>query len=306
MQTVANKPKLTLGSDPEMVIRNKKTGQPVSAVSIFKGANFNYSKETPLEKGKGRTYFHDNVNVEGTMLPSSSKEEFIRNVHDYINDVREILGEDFILSNESYTIYPKEEFNSPEANTFGCSPAYDAFTISPIERIEASNIDYRTCGGHIHVGREDFKSIEGGELIDFESKILSVKLFELILGTALTVIDNDPSSKKRKELYGKAGEHRPTQYGVEVRSPGNYWLGSPRTVGLVWDLSEIVYNLIFDGKAQDILDKVDENVYVEAINSFDKKKCLEILTNLNILPNEIIKEINELSNVRFNINENWL
>lgn len=303
---VLNKPKLSLGSDPEMVIRDKKTGQPVSAVSIFKGVDFNYSKETPLEKGKGRTYFHDNVNVEGTMPPAFSKEELIKNVHNYIKDAREILGEDFVLSNESYTVYPKKEFDSQEAMTFGCSAAYDAFTVAPIERIEASNIDYRTCGGHIHVGREDFKSIEGGELIDFESKISSVKLFELILGTALTVIDNDPSSKKRKELYGKAGEHRPTEYGVEVRSPGNYWLGSPRTVSLVWDLSQIVYDIIFDGKTQEILDKVDENEYVEAINSFDKKKCLEILTNLNIIPNETIKEIIELSNVRFQINENWL
>lgn len=303
---VLNKPKLSLGSDPEMVIRSKKTGLPVSAVSIFKGVDFNYSKETPLEKGKGRTYFHDNVNVEGTMPPAFSKEEFIQNVHNYIKDAREILGEDFVLSNESYTVYPVEEFNSQEANTFGCSPAYDAFKIAPIERMEASNIDYRTCGGHIHVGREDFKSIEGGELIDFESKIDSVKLFELILGTALTIIDNDPSSKKRKELYGKAGEHRPTAYGVEVRSPGNYWLGSPRTVSLVWDLSQIVYDIIFDGKTQEILDKVDENEYVEAINSFDKEKCLEILTNLNIIPNETIKEISELSNVRFFLNENWL
>ena len=306
MQTVVNKPKLSLGSDPEMVIRDKKTGQPVSAVSIFKGVDFNYSKETPLEKGAGRTYFHDNVNVEGTMPPSFSKEELIKNVHNYIKDAREILGEDFVLSNESYTVYPKEEFNSQEAMTFGCSAAYDAFTVAPIERIEASNIDYRTCGGHIHVGREDFKSIEGGELIDFESKISSVKLFELILGTALTVIDNDPSSKQRKELYGKAGEHRPTEYGVEVRSPGNYWLGSPRTVSLVWDLSQIVYDIIFDGKTQEILDKVDENEYVEAINSFDKEKCLKILTNLNIIPNETIKEISELSNVRFFIHENWL
>ena len=306
MQTVANKPKLSLGSDPEMVIRDRKTGQPVSAVSIFKGVDFNYSKETPLEKGAGRTYFHDNVNVEGTMPPSFSKKELIQNVHNYIKDAREILGEDFVLSNESYTVYPKEEFASQEAMTFGCSAAYDAFTVAPIERIEASNIDYRTCGGHIHVGREDFKSIEGGELIDFESKISSVKLFELILGTALTVIDNDPSSKQRKELYGKAGEHRPTEYGVEVRSPGNYWLGSPRTVSLVWDLSQIVYDIIFDGKTQEILDKVDENEYVEAINSFDKEKCLKILTNLNIIPNETIKEISELSNVRFFIHENWL
>ena len=306
MQTVVNKPKLSLGSDPEMVIRDKKTGQPVSAVSIFKGVDFNYSKETPLEKGAGRTYFHDNVNVEGTMPPSFSKKELIQNVHNYIKDAREILGEDFVLSNESYTVYPKEEFASQEAMTFGCSAAYDAFTVAPIERIEASNIDYRTCGGHIHVGREDFKSIEGGELIDFESKISSVKLFELILGTALTVIDNDPSSKQRKELYGKAGEHRPTEYGVEVRSPGNYWLGSPRTVSLVWDLSQIVYDIIFDGKTQEILDKVDENEYVEAINSFDKEKCLKILTNLNIIPNETIKEISELSNVRFFIHENWL
>jgi hypothetical protein len=304
MQTV--KPKLSLGSDPEMVVRNKQTGLPVSAVSIFKGRDFDYNKHSPLVKGDGRQYFHDNVNIEGTMPPASSKEEFILNVKNYVQDAREILGEDFILCNESYTIFPEKEFDSKEARTFGCSAAYDAFTISSIERTDAGKIDFRTCGGHIHVGRSDFKSIEEGELISFESKIQSVKLFELILGTALTVIDNDPSSPQRKALYGKAGEHRPTEYGVEVRSPGNYWLGSPETVGLVWDLSQIVYDIIFDGKADEILSKVDENEYVEAINSFNKEKCFEILKNLNVVPDEIIGKISELSNIRFFIHENWL
>lgn len=297
---------LSLGSDPEVVVYSKKTGLPVSAVSLLKGENFNYSKETPLKKGRGRTYFHDNANVEGTMPPAKTKKAFVTNVGNYIQDVRSLLGEDFTFVNESYTVFPEQELQSEEAQTFGCSPAFGAFPFKTIERECNEGLKFRTCGGHIHIGRSDFKNPDSDKLIDFESKLKSAQLFEIILGTSLIVIDNDPTSPLRKELYGKAGEHRATDYGIEVRSPGNYWLSSPKTVELVWDLSQICYNIIFQNKEDEIINSVDIDEMVGAINSFDKDKCLEIVEKTGVVPQNIIEKIKEYRGIHFKIHENWL
>jgi hypothetical protein len=62
---------------------------------------------------------------------------------------------------------------------------------------------------------------------------------DLFIGISSLLVDPDESAARRRELYGRAGCHRPKPYGVEYRTVGNFWTRSPNLVRLVYRLTEI-------------------------------------------------------------------
>src|SRR5690606_7709119 len=61
-------------------------------------------------------------------------------------------------------------------------------------------------------------------------------------------LDKDPTSPRRKSLYGHPGRYRKTEYGIEYRTPGNFWLASPKLVEVTHDLCDHAIRFIEDGE----------------------------------------------------------
>ena len=109
---------------------------------------------------------------------------------------------------------------------------------------------------------------------------------DLFHGVISTILDNSSEAIERRKLYGRAGAHRPTGYGVEYRSLSNYWMKSPELVMLMDRLVEDVLKVMRDTASEDlddlekgpaILKNVGERIIQDTINEGDVEKAREIL-----------------------------
>lgn len=271
--------KITIGSDPEYFILNKVTGNLVSAIPLIKG-----DKQTPTTLPSGGNIQSDNVAVEFATLPAKSTAEFITNLKSSLIDTINILPENHELAVLPSATFSPEELNDPRAKQFGCSPDYCAWDLVENEPPVADDPTFRSCGGHIHIGCLD----ENGEithkdasfLLDPMGKVLMVRGMDLFHGIISTVLDCSEEAVARRKLYGKAGCHRPTPYGVEYRTLSNYWTKSPTLSMLMSSLADVVVDLIVEDELEKIIDEVGPDTIREIINTGDVSSAEVVMNNV--------------------------
>ena len=72
------------------------------------------------------------------------------------------------------------------------------------------------------------------------------------------LLDRDPNAAERREVYGRAGEHRLPKYGLEYRTLSNFWLRSYPLYSLIFGLArQAVYVLNTPCKAYNPLNHWD-------------------------------------------------
>jgi len=267
--------KNTIGTDPEFFL--KKGDEFVSSQS----AEIQGTKHEPVALKNGGTIQRDNVAVEFATPPASDCKDFVEKVKLCLVDTYDMLPEGHELVVEPSATFDEVHLADPEAQEFGCDPDFNAYTVSMNEKPWCGDSGFRSCGAHIHVGclGSDGNAIHGLEfLLEFKGKINAIKSMDLCHGTISTVFDNTQAAIKRRELYGKAGAHRPTDYGVEYRVLSNYWMKSPELVMLMDGLTRDAMALIVNDKLQEILDIVGEAELQSVINNgliVDAQKIVE-------------------------------
>jgi len=183
----------TVGGDPEFLVRN-------SAGKIIP------SWEIDLDGIK--TLYPDNALCEMTLTP-------VEGVKGIIKMKEEIKYIDAFLEKEGYhrvkgqVSFDFKEYEDEKALWHvGCSP-YQSIYKGRVKPTFGGAETVRTAGGHIHLGY-DKTLIKTADLI----KILDEVMY-----------DNDPlRDPSRDILYGARGCYRPKPYGLEYRSPSNWWL----------------------------------------------------------------------------------
>lgn len=213
---------VTLGSDPEFFLadygrkldpkkRSNVTDYVIPAVGLVGG-----TKYEPLRITSSTSIQEDGVTVELNTLPSKSPEAFLDNVQLSMGEALNFLhtknSKYDLLANPSHK-FTKAELASLQAQTLGCDPDLFAHergrqrtppTISQIG-------DWRFAGGHIHVGYEN-KDIPGFAMI------------QLLEAANLYYFRYEPASMpEREQFYGLPGLFREKPYGVEYRTPSNWW-----------------------------------------------------------------------------------
>ncbi|RLI61967.1 MAG: hypothetical protein DRO67_07545 [Candidatus Asgardarchaeum californiense] len=263
----------TIGTDPEFFL--KKGDSYVSAIPFIKG-----SKHDPKVLPSGGTIQRDNVAVEFATVPAENGKDFVNKVKDCLKDTIDIIPEGYELVVEPSATFPESELEDPEACEFGCDPDFNAYLLSENEKPWCEDSTFRSCGAHIHVGclndkGEPTKGLEF--LIEFHGKIETVKAMDLLHGIISTILDNSLAATQRRELYGKAGCHRPTKYGVEYRVLSNYWMKSPELVMLMNSLTKDALSLVSSGKLKEVLNLVTEDEVQDVINNGKVEKANEIV-----------------------------
>lgn len=214
---------VTLGSDPELFLRDVKTSQLVSSIGLIGG-----TKDLPLpmpEMPRGFAMQEDNVAVEFNIPPAEDIISFTRSIQGGLGKLEEIAkGLDLVVAIESAVYFPPELLNNPQAQTFGCTPDFNAWTGRINPRPMAGDSTLRSAGGHIHIGIAPKIPKHKLEAI--------VRVMDLFLGVPSVMMEPDST---RRKLYGKAGAYRMTPYGVEYRVLSNFWIRSP-------ELCEWAYN----------------------------------------------------------------
>jgi len=276
--------KCTIGTDPEYFLR--KDAEYVSS----QNAKIPGTKHEPVKLKSGGTVQRDNVAVEFATVPAKDGNDFVKRIKDCITDTLKMIPKGHELVVEPSAIFNADQLDDPEAQEFGCDPDFNAYTVSQNDKPWCGDSGFRSCGAHIHIGclNDKGEAIEGLEfLLEFQGKLDAVKAMDLFAGTVSTKLDNSEAAVKRRELYGKAGCHRPTDYGVEYRVLSNYWMKSPQLVMLMDALTRDAMALVRDGKLAAILEEIGEDDLQNTINNGDvaaAEKIIEYYVKPNLSP----------------------
>ena len=274
----------TIGTDPEYFLMNGE-GYVSSQKAKIPG-----TKHEPVKLKSGGTVQRDNVAVEFATVPARDGGEFVQRIKDCIVDTLAMIPEGHNLVVEPSAVFNPDQLDDPEAQEFGCDPDFNAYTVSQNEKPWCGDSGFRSCGAHIHIGCFDDKGkvIEGLEfLLEFKGKLDAVKAMDLFAGVVSTKLDSSEAAVKRRELYGKAGCHRPTEYGVEYRVLSNYWMKSPQLVMLMDALTRDAMAMVRDDKLAAILEEIGEDDLQNTINNGDvqaAEKIIEYYVKPNLSP----------------------
>lgn len=315
---------LSVGSDPELMLIDKNN-QLKSAIGIVNG-----TKTEKIDLGDGNLLFYDNVLAEVNIRPGKSADELVGNVNNCLRKLSKAVYP-FRLHLQASATYPAAECKHPDALVFGCEPEFDAYAMNIVQAPECKTT-FRSAGGHIHLGQEEGNwpltapADDDGGFNRAWGRIWVVRMMDLFVGIPSLWIDQDPHSPARRKLYGKAGTHRQKEeYGVEYRSTSNFWLRSPTTVKLIYDLSSFVVDFVGNNlhkelwkekivKDEDGFERVEYDcvysptILQAAINNSDKKEASAFLNGYvkKYLPSALYGQILAASEpVQVNLYQQW-
>ncbi len=264
--------RFTIGTDPEFFLQKSDSKKLVCAIPFIKG-----TKEEPemLPSGKGSVQ-RDNVSLEFATEPAKDGNEFVENIRATFQDIVNGLPEGHELVVLPSAQFDKDQLEDPEACIFGCDPDFNAWTFSQNEKPYCPNEQFRSCGGHIHVGKVE------GDGNDFlhrfpDGKMKVIQMMDTFHGIISTILDRSEAAIERRQLYGQAGCHRPTEYGVEYRVLSNYWLKSPHLVMLMDSLTQDVLRLMREDKGRAIINTIGEEEIQNIINEGRIEEAQKVL-----------------------------
>lgn len=258
---------ILIGADPELFVRDTKTGQFITAHGLVEGTK---EKPQPVQFGAVQV---DGMALEFNIDPAKTVEEFEL----YITKVREQMTR---LIDPSYELVPQptcyfdqEYFDGcpAKAKDLGCNPDWNAWTERQNDRPSTSE-PFRTGAGHLHIGFTKDQDVSDPDFI--QECYMVVKQLDVWVGMYSPLWDGDV---KRRSLYGQAGACRIKPYGVEYRPLSNAWLRTPeltrwvfkQTWSAVNALSKSFYSFEEYGEmARDIINSTEKQNPATLIRKF--------------------------------------
>jgi hypothetical protein len=295
---------LTFGTDPEFMVWSRNKKKVVSAIPLLLGSN-KYSK---LDLGDGFSIFPDNVLAEGTFPPSLNTEQTIKNFRDFITKVQKVLEDQsaHLITRAAHN-YDKNELNHPDAKLAGCSPEFCAWSMSEVNPPNLSRTNLRTSGGHIHMGVDSYQTKPADHfLLNLKDKVASVRACDKFVGVADIFLNSDETSPIRKKIYGKSGRYRGRDlaYGVEYRTPSNFWCSRPELVSFFDRLTRYTIGFCEEDPDRFLNDDFPEETSLGVARSIIdknlKKEAGDFLAK--VLPAELYKEAASLAKLPFSEN----
>jgi hypothetical protein len=211
---------ITFGADPEVFLADAR-GRAMPACGLIGG-----TKSRPLMVD-GFGLQEDNVMGEFTVPPSDSVTAMQRlcnsGMNSLLSQVQQRVPGAGIFGNVCAVEFSDSQLAAagPQALQFGCSADFDAYsmgaphqTVRP-DALKTAGGAWRFAGGHIHIGYN--------KAVDLPPYVAAM-FCDLTIGLQLVYYGEKQGERRR--LYGLAGRFRPTNYGVEYRTPSCLWLFS--------------------------------------------------------------------------------
>jgi hypothetical protein len=286
---------LSVGCDPEFMLVDND-GALKSAIGVVQG-----TKDQKVDLGNGHRAFYDNVLAEVNIVPGADANALVSSVQDCLKRLAGIIYP-YKLKLQASGTYPEKECRHNDAKVFGCEPEFDAYTMNIVQAPECTTT-FRSAGGHIHLGfNQDVwplltpaKELPDGmwDRVDRDwGRVWVVRMMDLFMGIPSLWIDQDETSPARRNLYGKAGTHRPKEdYGVEYRATSNFWLRNPKVVALTYQISNFVVDFVAERQHEKLwavnpsdpfdsqCKEYDVAGLQEAINTSNKEKAKVFLNS---------------------------
>lgn len=196
----------SIGSDPELILLDKSTLNPVSAIGL------NMRKDTI-------NLYADNVLAEFNHSPFDPA-DFVDGIKETVQTVSHMLdtfksGCTFQIG-QCEAIYSDDDLSCKEAQAIGCEPFFNAYNPSIPSVPKPYTDSRRFAGGHIHIA--------------YDTSKLPPELFVSILDKEFLSLDPTYGKTDRSNFYGARGSFRYKPYGIEYRASSNFWLAQPDLV----------------------------------------------------------------------------
>lgn len=287
--------KFTIGTDIELALTDGE--RLVSAIPFIPG-----DKHNPQPMKCGSLLQHDNVMVEFAIPYTDSEGDLVKKIHTALKNTKSQIPKHLSMLAIPSGYYDPEELNNEEAQKFGCDPDFNAWLVCQNDTPCADSANFRTCGGHIHIGSR--------VLASDENKFRLVKMMDCFHSLTMMTIDRTIESIERKMLYGKAGCHRPKPYpGIEYRALSNTWISEENLVRLMFRLSRDAMNILVSGKDEDIIEAIGRKRITSTIDEGDIDTARELVGEY-VLPNVAsdTREAIDIAlscDINFNVEKTW-
>lgn len=236
-----SKIQFTLGADPEFFIRRVSDCVFVGAERFLPGTK---SKPYPVENGAIQV---DGMAAEINIDPARTEDEFVHNLQSVIGQLKAMLPPGYELVATPVAEFGIAEWSnaSKEALELGCMPDFNAYTGEKNPQPKTKD-RIRTAAGHIHIGWTS--GIDPKDIGHEEACRIMVKELDRALSVPLHAMTyEDLKELQRRSLYGKLGAYRPKSYGVEYRTPSNYWLQSEESMRWIWKRTKYIFDNLLEG-----------------------------------------------------------
>lgn len=217
---------IMLGTDPEVFVA--VNGNIIPCVGKVPGTKV--EPFTIQGHRHGLAIQEDGVTLEFNIQAVEDSVQFASAIRNCIVDLQATVLPNY-LQDASIVIEPvhkfsPEDLNSEQAMTFGCDPDLQAWNNGAFRRppsVKEVGLN-RFAGGHIHFGYDkENTEIPGWALIQF---------IEVMWYLPSCIRNGYDKQRERRGFYGLAGLYREKDYGVEYRTPSNFWINNPRAYGL--------------------------------------------------------------------------
>ena len=257
--------RFTIGTDPEFFLKRKDSGKLVSAIPYIKG-----TKSNPESLPSGGKLQFDNVALEFATAPAIDGEDLVNKIRETFKDVLVKIPEGHELEVVPSANFDEDQLECDEAKEFGCDPDFDAWVPKENTPPNCTEYNFRSCGGHIHVGK--VKGDGNNFIVDDWGKIRLVRTMDCFHGVISVILDNSEQAINRRKLYGKAGCHRPVRLdseglydGVEYRVLSNFWMKSPELVMLIDSLTYDALKLVREDRDEELIEALGGSNTVQKI-----------------------------------------
>lgn len=269
---------LTIGTDAEVFLRNKDNDEIISAEGYVKGSKhrpFRFDKQD----SKWFTTQLDNVLAEFTIPPASTSGEFLRGIDKAINYLRQTLPPNIEPVIQASANLNEKYLQTEQATMFGCDPDFNAYTGFINEKPFCEDHTLRSCGAHVHLGYKGIETKVKNFLFDYavdKQRANIVRALDLFISVPLVVMEPD---SERKRLYGKAGAFRPKPYGLEYRTPSNWYLSDKKLTEWVFNSTRAAFDyFVANGELPNNLAKHVQ----ETINTNNKSFANDLIKDFKL------------------------
>lgn len=219
-----------IGSDPELFLEDAN-GKVISAIGKIGGTK---KRPKPVKAlGKGFAIQEDNVLLEYNTPAAKSYAAWNSYHKDMLAYLTQMVGDmGLLLSKKASHSMDEDQLQDKKAHIFGCDPDFDVWNLQWNRAPKAKDPNLRSAGGHVHIAYEN---------PNYKDSVKIARLCDLFIGAPLKLVDPDT---KRAELYGRPGAIRFKPYGLEYRTPSNYWTNKPENIGLVYEAAKAAVNVL--------------------------------------------------------------
>lgn len=205
----------TIGADPEWFVKNDK-----KIVSVIGKVGGTKSDPKPVLGGGGFSVQEDNVAIEYNIPECHSVDQWCDHHHVIQTHITKEILKPLGLKKAVVAshVFDEDQLKDPRSWVFGCEPDFNAWSLEVNPRPKSEQPRLRSAGGHIHVGCFSMTKME---------KIELCRVLDAYISLPLMAVDLDVS---RRLLYGRAGAMRFKKYGLEYRTPSNYWTRNQKLI----------------------------------------------------------------------------